>query len=195
LPARAIRSQTDPSARDAASNGYRDPENFDVTTTRDVSPIIGYGYGKPFLQPVPLPAVSTDFVYYMPHNSVLWVWMRLGHVGFFLFWMMIATFIIGGLEILKTVRFPESRLIGVLAITMVLLMLTFGKFDLALVDLRVLTITAVLLGALATLSRIERTPPEDNGGGQVLIEDDIEVEPEPAYGSFAQGRNRGALPF
>jgi len=194
LPARAIRSQTEPSARDAASNGYRDSENFDVTTTRDASPIIGYGYGKPFMQPVPLPAVSTDFVYYMPHNSVLWVWMRLGHIGFFLFWMMISVFIIRGLEILKSIRLPETRLIGLLAITMVLMMLTFGKFDLALVDLRVLTITAVLLGALAVLPKIEKQAGE---GGTPLapVEDDEDIKTDLAYGPLTHGRNRGALPF
>lgn len=155
LPARAIRSQTDPNQRDAASNSYRAAEEYDLKVTRDVNQILGYGYGRKFIQKVALPTVSTDFVYYMPHNSILWVWMRLGNVGFFLFWIMVASFVVGGLELLKRVSLPEARLCGILAISMLLMTLTFGKYDLALVDTRVMSITATLLGILSMLPRYE----------------------------------------
>jgi hypothetical protein len=197
LPARSIRSQTDPNARDAASNTYRQSEEWDLIVTRDVSPIIGYGYGKKFLQPVPLDRVSTEFVYYMSHNSVLWVWMRLGHIGFFLFWLMVAVFIIRGIETIKTLRLPETRLVGLMAISMLLMMITFGKYDLALVDLRVLTITAVLLGALAILPDLEKAPPGERTVRRAAEqEDDLDdelISTTPArLGAIPTG---GPLPF
>ena len=195
LPARAIRSQTDPSARDAASNTYRASEEYDCVVTRDASPIFGYGYGRLFLQPVPLPQVNTDFVYYMPHNSLLWVWMRIGHIGFFLFWIMVAGFIVRGLEMLKKVRMPETRMVGLLAILMLLMMITFGKYDLALVDLRILTLAAIMLGALGIL------PSLDKASGDEAIRDaspdleDIETNDDTTYDHLAPMRQGGAMPF
>jgi O-antigen ligase len=195
LPARAIRSQTDPSARDAASNIYRASEEYDCVVTRDASPIIGYGYGRLFLQPVPLPQVSTDFVYYMPHNSLLWVWMRIGHIGFFLFWFMVAVFLIRGLEILKTARLPESRLIGILALMLLIMMLTFGKYDLALVDLRVLTLTAVLLGALSVIPALEKRSGKDIDVGMEHDQIDTDDDPDSTYDASSIVRHGGAIPF
>jgi O-antigen ligase len=195
LPARSIRSQTDPSMRDAASNTYRDSETYDLIFTRDQSPIIGYGYGKPFLQPVGLPAVSTDFVYFMPHNSILWVWMRIGHIGFFLFWFMVAVFLIRGLEILKAVRLPESRMIGMLALLMLLMMLTFGKYDLALVDLRVLTLAAVLLGGLSVAPTFESRAGKGKDGGTEQQEIDSDDEANSTFSPSAIARHGGGIPL
>ena len=55
-PARAVISVFNPNAtdeRDAASNAYRVIENYDLKKTESQSPILGYGFGKPFLQPIP----------------------------------------------------------------------------------------------------------------------------------------------
>lgn len=173
LPARSIRSQNDPNARDAASNLYRVDEEFDVKATRDTSPWFGVGYGSPFLQPRPLPSVTTDFVHYMPHNSILWVWMRLGHVGFFLFWFMVATILIRGLEIIKQAKRPEARIGGLLALMMLMLTITFGKYDLALVEARILTVLAVLVGILATLPNME---PETQKKRETIDGEDFDEE-------------------
>ena len=194
LPARAIRSQFDPSARDASSNTYRSSEDFDLTVTRDVSPIIGYGYGKPFLQPVPLPAVTTDFVYFMAHDSILWVWMRIGHIGFFLFWLMIATFLIRGIEMLKASITPEGRSLGMLAIMMVLMMLTFGRYDLALVDGKILTITAILLGVLAILPSLEGHPRGGAPHDEQENADGLDEAEDLHYDQIGQVR-LGGIPF
>ena len=51
LPGRAIRSNFSPDERDAGSDNYRIMENLDLKYTRDTSPLFGYGYGKPYLQP------------------------------------------------------------------------------------------------------------------------------------------------
>ena len=86
LPARAIRSQSSPDSRDAGSDYYRLAENMNLKSTRDVRPWFGYGYGKPMIMVVPMPFIATGgFTDYMTHNSVLWVWMRTGHCGVFLF--------------------------------------------------------------------------------------------------------------
>jgi hypothetical protein len=155
LPARAIRSRTEPNARDAASNAYRAYEDANLKKTRDLRPWLGVGYGKPLAQYHALPKVTTDFVMYMPHNSILWVWMRLGHLGFFIFMMFIAVILIRGNQILHDVHDMTLKVAGILGILYLLMLFTFASYDLQLVNPRQMVITAVLLGVLSVLDRID----------------------------------------
>jgi hypothetical protein len=94
LPARAISSSFHPTASDQASNQYRVFEDLDIMSTVKTSPVIGVGFGKPMLSPYYLPNIGYVFQYIMPHNSILWVWMRLGTVGYLLLWFMIGLAVI-----------------------------------------------------------------------------------------------------
>ncbi len=175
LPARSIRSQTEPNARDNASNSYRLDEEFDVKFTRDTSPFIGVGYGSPFLQPKPLPAVTTDFVYYMPHNSVLWVWMRLGHIGFLLYFLMVAIILIKGVHHLKTTTDPTLLLVGTLTVVYLLMVITFGKYDLALVNCRTMILLSIMVGVLSLLPTLQANEDAKNAPKTLdLLEEEIE---------------------
>src|SRR5262249_8261119 len=47
------------------------------------SPVLGIGFGRPFLRPYPLPNIAPFLLEpYQPHNSILWVWMKTGVAGF-----------------------------------------------------------------------------------------------------------------
>lgn len=86
FPAQAVKTVIAPdsiSDRDRASNAYRDIETFNIKSTIRTSPITGIGFGKPFLTPIPLPAIAEfELSKYVTHNSVLWVWMKAGVAGF-----------------------------------------------------------------------------------------------------------------
>ena len=176
LGARAIRSQTEPDQRDNASNAYRLYEEFDVKFTRDTSPFVGVGYGSPFLQPMPLPAVTTDFVYYMPHNSLLWVWMRVGHLGFFLFYMMVGTILVKGMHHIKQTRDNYLLMLGILAVVLLLMVITTGKYDLALVNCRLMSLLAILVGVLSLLPELQKKIDEQNGVKDPNVLEDPEEE-------------------
>ncbi len=78
---------------------------------------------------------------------------------------------------------------------MVLMMLTFGKYDLALVDLRVLTIAALLLGALCVLPGLEKNPlPEVESDGSPTHKATGDNE-DLSYGSIVNTRPMGPMPF
>jgi O-antigen ligase len=86
FPAQAMKTVIAPgqlSQRDQDSNYYRVVETFDIRYTIRSSPVTGIGFGKPFLRPIPLPRIA-DFALeeYVTHNSMLWVWMKLGFFGF-----------------------------------------------------------------------------------------------------------------
>lgn len=156
LPARSIRSQFDPDMRDAGSDNYRQIEDLDLKFTRDTSPMIGIGYGKPFIQVYPLPHVSSYFQNYLPHDSILWVWMRLGHIGFFAFIMLFASLLIKGVQTIKEVKDPLLQLTGLLAILLTLMLFVFAKYDLALVNSRTMAFLGLYLGVLGVLKTLEK---------------------------------------
>lgn len=162
-PAQAIRSNFSPSDRDTESNQYRLIEDFDLNFTRDLSPLIGYGYGKPYMQPHPLPAVSTDFLKFFAHDSVLWIWMRTGHIGFFAFMLFMATICIRGLQICRATKDPLLQAAGLMGVLFVLMAFIYGKYDLQLTNYRTMMMLGVwigILGALPVLNRAEQAQTE-----------------------------------
>lgn len=86
FPAQAVKSVIQPgsvSAEDQSSDLYRIVENFDLNYTIRQSPLLGLGFGQPFYRPVALPDISFfEFWQFMPHNSFLWIWVKMGFGGF-----------------------------------------------------------------------------------------------------------------
>ncbi|MGB5757779.1 MAG: O-antigen ligase family protein [Acidimicrobiales bacterium] len=90
FPAQAVRSVVQPdssSEQDSLSELYRDIENVDLNLTIRSNPILGVGFGNEFLKPIPLPDIGEffEFADYIPHNTVLWIWIKTGLVGFLSF--------------------------------------------------------------------------------------------------------------
>lgn len=108
-PAQAVKSYFQPNERDAASNAYRDEENINLRATIARSPIIGVGFGKPMDVVVPMANLQDGWALqlYMPHNNMLWLWERMGFIGFAIFWAMIGA---GLILISASVRLGVRRL-------------------------------------------------------------------------------------
>jgi O-antigen ligase len=87
FPAQAVKSVVSPnslSARDQSSDLYRQIENNDLNFTIRQTKLMGVGFGNPFYQPYPLPDISSNFEFhsFIPHNSILWIWLQTGFAGF-----------------------------------------------------------------------------------------------------------------
>ena len=86
FPAQAIKSIIAPesaSAEDRSSDLYRLIEAYDVNYTIRTSPLLGLGFGRQFYRPVFLPDISVfGLNAYVPHNNVLWIWIKTGFGGF-----------------------------------------------------------------------------------------------------------------
>lgn len=82
-PARAIRSQIDPSARDQSSDEYRIIERASIVQTIRSNPLLGVGFGKEFFLVAPLPDMTSywPLQYHTPHQNVLWLWLKMGIIG------------------------------------------------------------------------------------------------------------------
>ncbi len=85
-PAQAVRSQFDPTDRDASSDQYRQIERRNLAVTIDDSPLFGVGFGRPFAQAEELPALDFwPLQHYTPHQNLLWLWLKMGVVGLAVF--------------------------------------------------------------------------------------------------------------
>ena len=85
-PVGFVRSIVQPERTDGSldrSTLFRDVENFNLVNTFRSNPVVGTGFGHPFVVTVEGDALP-DFVEYgfLPHNSMLGLWAFTGFVGF-----------------------------------------------------------------------------------------------------------------
>lgn len=102
FPAQAVKTVIAPndlSVEDQQSDQYRTIENFNLQATIRSSPIRGTGFGLPFQRPIPLADISVfEFNAYIPHNSLLWMWIKTGLIGIVAFLYLIARGVVSGVD-------------------------------------------------------------------------------------------------
>lgn len=107
---RPIRSQFDPTYRDYLSNIYRQAENVNLQLSFQTNKVIGMGFGMPFL--TVLTQADISYIYplwnYIPHNTLLWVGVRMGLVGSIAFWGL---FGVALLEVCRAMSVQKDRLV------------------------------------------------------------------------------------
>jgi len=79
-PARMMRSVVD--AKSDGSSLWRELENYNLIASFQSSPITGLGFGNPYVEFVPMPAVDYSLERYVPHNGVLGLWCFCGYIGY-----------------------------------------------------------------------------------------------------------------
>jgi hypothetical protein len=158
-PARAIKSLSQPDARDASSNLYRDLELIDVRYTIKSNPIFGVGFGRPFDFIVDLPDLSWwPFWHYEPHHNILWVWLKVGTLGFIIFWTLMGTAVARSTHLVRRLKSPEARIWALFSLTAVMTMTVFCYVDLGLVSGRVTVFMGTILGVLSVLHLLKDEP-------------------------------------
>jgi len=155
-PARAIVSVFHPDPTDASSNLYRQIEDYDLKYTVQLNPM-GLGFGKPFLQPILLPDLSSlDPVYnYIPHNTIYWVWMRLGPIGFIALWYLFGAMIVRGSIIARQLKDPYLQLIAIYIVAMLVMEIIVAYADYQLSFYRNVIYIGILAGVLMRLPSID----------------------------------------
>jgi hypothetical protein len=162
-PARAIQSHFQPSARDAASNAYRDAEDANLMATIRLAPLLGYGYGKRMLHMVPMADISEQYEWWdvMPHNQILWVWMRVGTLGLVAFWIMVSAIVVHAcLAIRAQGASAHTKSVGLFCLCAVGMLLVFSALDLALSNFRVVLFMGFCVGVQARMSAWSPTEPQ-----------------------------------
>jgi hypothetical protein len=158
-PARAIKSLYAPDARDAQSNFYRALETMNLDVTIHSDPLLGVGFGRPFIMAAALPDLSAwwPFFRYETHNNVLWVWLKTGAIGYVLFWVMIGGAVSRAAFAAKRLLDPTLRCAALFCLVAIVGTVVLSYVDLGLVSGRVTAMLGTSLGILSVVERIDRT--------------------------------------
>jgi O-antigen ligase len=179
FPAQAIKTVLEPdsvSERNQASDLYRISEKEDVLATIKSNPLRGVGFGHPFLRPVPLPAISTfPLADYMPHNSFLWLWMKVGIGGFIAFLALLGFTTLQGGDLLRTHAYGDFAVITLTSTTFVVMYVMFAYVDIAW-DAPNMALFSIAVAQIATARDLwpgratdETTAVEPVGSGRAAV--------------------------
>jgi cell division protein FtsW (lipid II flippase) len=157
-PARSIVSIFKPNADSTSyySNLYRDIEDYDLKYTVRLNPM-GMGFGKQFLQPEILPNIITldPYYLYIPHNTVYWVWMRLGPFGYAAFWYLIGAAVIRGCLIARKLKDSYLQLVAIYVVAVIFMEISVAYADYQLYFYRNVIFLGLLLGMLMLLPKLD----------------------------------------
>lgn len=155
--AQAIKTIVAPSEvdeADASSNVYREIENYNLVYTLRTEPATGVGFGRPFLQPIPLPDISFFVFYeYIPHNSVVWVWLKTGYLGFVSLLVMIALTLRAGMRAALTIPSGNQLAVTVASLGYVAMYFVFAYVDISW-DARSTLFLATSMAACVNMGRL-----------------------------------------
>jgi hypothetical protein len=156
-PARAIKSQVTPSARDGSSDLYRVQENANLEYNIKQNGLLGMGFGRKIDYALPIADISQidALIAYMPHDDVLDVLMRMGLLGGIAMWCLIGTGIISGSRLARS-RDREASMIGALVACALVAWALMAAEDQAFFVYRIAFITGVFLGLAEAARRMAR---------------------------------------
>ena len=137
--------------RNFYSNLYRKLENYNLAFTIRTYPLAGIGFGTKYFQPLELVKINYALRDYMAHNNILWLLVKVGGVGFVLFWLFVNVFGARGAMVVTALRDPYLKAVGVVVVVAVINQLVAAYFDLHLVRYRTMTYMGVLMGLLPAL--------------------------------------------
>jgi hypothetical protein len=141
--------------RDRHSDVYRATEKLNLWFDIQASPITGTGFGKPFAKPIPMINFSSFWPLwdYIPHNTVLWLWLKGGPLAIMAFWFLVGTVIAHGVRTVRKLRSPVlTALIGT-GLAFIIMSVMFAYVDLGLTSPRIMITLALALGILAAVDR------------------------------------------
>lgn len=173
FPAQAIKTIIAPdsvSEADQGSDLFREIENFDLNFTIRAAPVFGLGFGHEFYRPIELPDISFfEFYRYIPHNSILWVWVKTGFFGFASMLLMFAVAMRAAGQTIITRIDAASKGMALIGLCYVMMYVIYAFVDIGW-DPRSMVFLALSF-ALCTQIEREKPPSEDRD------EDEAEAEP------------------
>lgn len=120
------------SVEDRASDMYRLIENYDLWFTIRANPITGIGFGNRFYKPIALPDISFfEFWEHISHNSVLWLWLKLGFFGFVAVWFLFGRAIQHGSRAMFSLRDATDVVAVYAGVVYLIMFLVFSYVDIA----------------------------------------------------------------
>lgn len=149
--------------KDLQSNVWRTMENVNIDRTIDHAPLLGIGFGRRYVPWIQEPSIEhSGFLHWrcISHNAIYWVWMKMGAVGFAVFWYVIAATIALGCSTLRRLDQGELKAAALMAVGLVAMQVIFSYADLGLTSPRNMAYLGGWMGIIASLSLLSPRRPE-----------------------------------
>jgi hypothetical protein len=161
LPARAIKStlfESQATLRDQASNYYRFLENLNTGFTIHQNPFTGVGFGNKFYVVVSMADISFfEWWEYFPHNSIIWIWLKMGVGGFLAMLFLVGSAIMTGVSSVLRMPHNELRSIALTATLYLVMHFVFAYVDISW-DIQSMLYIGTMMGVLCSIERVVDTP-------------------------------------
>jgi hypothetical protein len=161
FPAQAVKAviaQDQAGEADQSSDLYRIIENYDLNYTIRSEPIFGVGFGQQFYRPITLPDISFfEFYLYIPHNSILWVWLKTGFGGFLTFFYLLAQALMAGARNVRAAPKGVDMMISAVTVMYVAMFALFAFVDIAF-DARSTLFLATCIAFCSQYLRVPNQP-------------------------------------
>jgi hypothetical protein len=166
-PARAFRAVFDSeetTERDRSSDEYREVETMNVWWGIQNNAVTGLGFGTEYPKPRYFPDLSGTWPFwdYIPHNMILWIWLKAGVGAFLLFWFLVGSAIMQYVRMAKTTDDPWFLTAISVACAFIVMLVVYSWVDLGLISTRLMLGFGVALGLVSVLERLapkrETTP-------------------------------------
>lgn len=161
MAAQAIKSVISPetaSVADQSSNAYRVIENFNLEYTIHRHPLTGVGFGKTYEVIIPLPDISFfTWWNYLPHNSILWIWLKSGIGGFLSLLLLVSIAISQGARVVRRMPNGELKAIALTAALYLVMHFSYAYVDISW-DAQSMVYVGAMMGMLGGLEAIVARP-------------------------------------
>jgi hypothetical protein len=139
------------------SNLYREFERYDLAATVKTSPVIGIGFGNKYLQPIPLINLGIPLLSWIPHDEIFWLMVKMGGVGFFIFFFFIDALLLETARIGRMLSDPFLRSLTIMIAAAIVNQIIISYYDLQLTYYRDMVFLGTLCGLLPTINSINRS--------------------------------------
>lgn len=166
-PAQAVKSAVSPDPRDQSSDLYRIYENINLgLEIRHTTPF-GAGFGRELVNTIPLPNLSKGdpFIIYIPHNQILYIWLRTGLLGVLAFWFFIGAAVVSACRLSRSADLA-CALFGAVTVCVLAAYLIEGWYDQGLTSFRIAIFLGCMLGCVEAAHRMS---PQNVAGGRAGV--------------------------
>ncbi len=164
--ARSFQTVTDTgtqTSRDESSDDYRENEGTNVRLNIQSQPITGLGFGKPYAHYIPVADLRGFWPMwqYIPHNSVMWIWMKGGVLAFIAMLALLGTAMFRSMQLMQVMKNDSMKPVAFGLCAMIMMFTMFAYVDLGFASGRALIFFGMALGCIGGLARVMQSHPDD----------------------------------
>jgi hypothetical protein len=158
-PLRLVKSGIDPdeAGERYLSNLYREFERYNLAyTVKTTNPVIGIGFGNKYKMLIPLADIHFPLRDYIPHNEILWLFVKSGAAGFFIFWFFFNALIFRCASLYTRLTDPYLKSMCIIIVIAIFNQMVVSYYDLQLTYYRNMIVLGTLSGLIPTLINLSR---------------------------------------